>query len=120
MLDCLYICRKLYKSLLAKKRQQSKEAIERLENGVNKIETTSSIVDILVEEANAKAIEVEEKVVSADAFAEKVGIEKVKANEENEAAQIEDPYIPANPYVATDPIECQAASASDDRREFHH
>ena len=81
---------KLYKGLLAKKREMSKAAIDRLENGINKIETTSSIVDILVEEANAKAIEVEEKVVSADTFAEKVGVEKVKANEENEAAQIEE------------------------------
>lgn len=31
----------------------------------------------------------QEKVVSADAFAEKVGEEKVKVNAENEAAQIE-------------------------------
>ena len=101
---------KLYKSLLAKKRQMSKEAIERLENGVNKIETTSSIVDVLVEEANAKAIEVEEKVVSSDAFAEKVGIEKVKANEENEAAQIEEEKCS---IIAKEVMEKQASCEAD-------
>ena len=34
------------------------------------------------------AVEVEAKVASADAFAEKVGIEKEKVNAENEAAKV--------------------------------
>ena len=47
----------------------------------------------IFQEASAEglvcAAQVQEKVVSADAFAEKVGFEKVKVNAENEAAQIE-------------------------------
>ena len=42
-----------------------------------------------MEEAKAKAVVVEAAVVAADAFAEKVGVEKANANVENEAAQVE-------------------------------
>lgn len=45
-------------------------------------------VDILVEEAKIKAVEVEHKVASANVFAEQVGVEKEKVNAENAAAQV--------------------------------
>ena len=80
---------KLYISLLKQKREATMSNISRLEEGVTKIEATQEMVEKLVQEANRKAIMVEEKVASSDAFAEKVGIEKEKANEENAAAQIE-------------------------------
>lgn len=80
---------KLYKSLLSKKREVTGTSIERLSNGLDKLTKTQKDVDILVEQAKVKAVEVEEKVGSAEAFAAKVAIEKSKANVENEAAQIE-------------------------------
>jgi len=80
---------KLYKNLLGTKRDNTQTAITRLQNGLDKLLATEKDVAVLVEAAKVKAVEVEEKVSSADAFAEKVGVEKDKANIENEAAQVE-------------------------------
>ncbi|DBA86689.1 TPA: Dynein alpha chain, flagellar outer arm [Trebouxia sp. C0004] len=80
---------KLYKSVLARKRNQVQEAIDRLDTGLAKLQKTQKDVDVLVEEAKIKAVEVEKKVAGADAFAEQVGVEKTKVNLENEAAQVE-------------------------------
>jgi dynein heavy chain len=93
---------KLYKSTLASKRKESQEAIDRcvvgrrrdarrahavahacvhashttkhhrLENGLNKLHKTQSEVDVLVENARAMALDVEQKVASANVFAEQV------------------------------------------------
>ncbi len=46
-------------------------------------------MDVLVEEAKVKAVQVEQKVASANVFAEQVGVEKEKVDAENAAAQIE-------------------------------
>jgi hypothetical protein len=43
-----------------------------LENGLNKLHKTQGEVDVLVENARAMAIEVEQKVASANVFAEQV------------------------------------------------
>jgi dynein heavy chain, axonemal len=80
---------KLYKNVLAKKREKTTVSIDRLETGLTKLHKTQKDVDVLVEAAKRMAVQVQEKVVSADAFAEKVGEEKVKVNAENEAAQVE-------------------------------
>jgi dynein heavy chain, axonemal len=80
---------KLYKSLLKNKREGTMVNIDRLETGLTKLHKTQKDVDVLVEAAKRMAVQVQEKVISADAFAEKVGHEKVKVNAENEAAQIE-------------------------------
>lgn len=64
-------------------------ASRRLENGLNKLHKVQGEVDLLVEDAKVKAVEVEHKVASANAFAAEVGVEKEKANEENAQAQIE-------------------------------
>lgn len=44
----------------------------RLENGLNKLHKTQSEVDVLVENARAMALDVEQKVASANVFAEQV------------------------------------------------
>lgn len=80
---------KLYKSVLGKKREATTTNIERLETGLTKLHKTKKDVDVLVEEAKRMAVQVQEKVRDADAFAEKVGHEKVKVNAENEAANKE-------------------------------
>ena len=64
---------KLYKSVLARKRKESQEAIDRLENGLNKLYKTQGEVDVLIENARKMAVEVEQKVASANVFAEQVG-----------------------------------------------
>jgi len=80
---------KLYKSLLNKKREVTQTNIDRISNGLDKLMKTQKDVDILVEQAKVKAVEVEEKVSSAGAFAEKVNSEKASAAIENDAAQVE-------------------------------
>jgi dynein heavy chain len=45
----------------------------RLENGLNKLHKTQGEVDVLVENARAMALDVEQKVASANVFAEQVG-----------------------------------------------
>lgn len=45
----------------------------RLENGLNKLHKTQSEVDVLVDNARAMALDVEQKVASANVFAEQVG-----------------------------------------------
>lgn len=47
----------------------------RLENGLNKLHKTQSEVDVLVENARAMALDVEQKVASANVFAEQVGLQ---------------------------------------------
>ncbi|KAJ9515913.1 hypothetical protein QJQ45_016901, partial [Haematococcus lacustris] len=80
---------KLYKNVLLRKRKQTQDNIDRLENGLNKLTKVQAEVDVLVEAAKAMAVEVEHKVASANVFAEQVGVEKVKVNAENAAAQLE-------------------------------
>eukprot|EP00877_Chromochloris_zofingiensis_P015255 jgi/Chrzof1/9984/Cz04g22250.t1 len=80
---------KLYKNVLARKRRESQEAIDRLENGLSKLHKTQGEVDVLMDNARKMAIEVEQKVASANVFAEQVGVEKEKVNAENESAKVE-------------------------------
>ena len=80
---------KLYKSLLLDKRGATETNIERLSNGLDKLMKTQKDVDVLVEQAKVKAVEVAEKVESAGAFAAKVDVEKESASQENDLAQIE-------------------------------
>ncbi len=65
---------RLYKSVLGRKRQQVQEAIDRLDTGLSKLQKTQREVDVLVEEAKIKAVEVEKKVADADIFAEQVSL----------------------------------------------
>lgn len=80
---------KLYRNILASKRQALNENLERLTVGLAKLNKTKGEVDVLMAEAEIKSKEVELKVKEANEFAEKVGEEKEKVNLENEAAQVE-------------------------------
>ncbi len=53
----------------------------------NKLTKVQGEVDVLVEAAKVMAVEVEQKVASANVFAEQVGIEKEKVNAENGEAR---------------------------------
>eukprot|EP00891_Asterochloris_glomerata_P001316 jgi/Astpho2/1316/Aster-06188 len=101
---------KLYKSVLARKREQVQNSIDRLDTGLGKLQKTQKDVDILVEEAKIKAVEVEKKVADADIFAEQVGVEKAKVNLENDAAQVEAEKCAV---IAKDVTELQARCEKD-------
>eukprot|EP00983_Pelagomonas_calceolata_P089513 1157319-Pelagomonas_calceolata.AAC.12 len=74
---------KLYKNVLLRKRKQTQDNVDRLENGLNKLTKVQGEVDVLMENAKVMAVEVEQKVASANVFAEQVGLEKEKVNAEN-------------------------------------
>lgn len=50
------------------------DGVDRLENGLNKLYKVQADVDLLVEAAKVMAVEVEQKVASANVFAEQVCI----------------------------------------------
>eukprot|EP00899_Mesostigma_viride_P003607 jgi/Mesvir1/13247/Mv18980-RA.1 len=80
---------KIFRSLLSNKRGETQAAINRLKEGLNKLNKTNKDVALLDEALKVKAKEVEEKVASAEAFAARVGIEKEKVGIENDAANVE-------------------------------
>ncbi|MEW5298846.1 MAG: hypothetical protein WDW36_001923 [Sanguina aurantia] len=101
---------KLYKNVLSKKRKTTQENIDRLENGLAKLQKVQGDVDVLVEAAKEMAVQVELKVASANVFAEQVGIEKEKVNAENEAAKVEADKCAA---IAREVMEKQASCERD-------
>ena len=81
----------LYKNILDKKHSQLQTNTERLENGLEKLRSTSNQVDELKSKLAAQEIELEQKTKDANdliavvgAETEKVTSEKAKANEEEE------------------------------------
>ena len=80
---------KLYTSLLGSKRAATQRDIDRLQSGLDKLNKTKREVDVLVEQAKVKKVEVETMVTESNLFAEEVGKEKEAANVENEAATVE-------------------------------
>jgi dynein heavy chain len=85
----------LFKSMLTKKRKQLTETVERLTSGIEKLEATGRDVAVLQERLKEQSVEVEEKKLAAEVFAEQVGKEKAvveaesaKANAEAEECQI--------------------------------
>jgi len=76
----------LYRSMLDKRKTETKMLIERYENGVTKLESTGEQVAGLEEELKVKAVEVEEKKAAADAMIPKLESEKAKATDEADRA----------------------------------
>lgn len=56
------------------KQQSVQASIERLETGLAKLRKTQGDVDVLIEQARVMAVEVEEKVLAANKFAEEVSL----------------------------------------------
>ena len=75
--------------MLDKKRNQTINNKERLENGLVKLIETAETVANLEEDLKVKQVTVEEKKASADAFAEQVGKEKAIVTEESDKANAE-------------------------------
>eukprot|EP00960_Hanusia_phi_P010289 300866-Hanusia_phi.AAC.1 len=79
----------LYRNMLAKERNTLLANIDRLSNGLDKLEKTSKDVAILEEEIKVKSVEVEAAKANADEIAEKVGGEKTKVEEAASSANDE-------------------------------
>lgn len=79
----------LYSTMLGNKRTQLEEAKERYENGLIKLQKTQEEVKVIEEDVKIKKEEAEEKRVSSDIFAEKVGKEKKIVEAESSKANIE-------------------------------
>ena len=78
----------LYKSMLAKRRAETTNAIVRLSNGVTKLEKTAKEVSMLEEDLKLKQVEVEEKKIQCDAMIPKLDAEKGKAADEAAKANV--------------------------------
>jgi len=79
----------LYKNMLAQQRKTMIDSIDRLENGLTKLQKTATDVAVLEDELKVKSVEVDEKKQAADQLMEKVGTEKAKVGEEAAKASVE-------------------------------
>uniref|UniRef100_A0A2K5ISM5 Dynein axonemal heavy chain 17 n=1 Tax=Colobus angolensis palliatus TaxID=336983 RepID=A0A2K5ISM5_COLAP len=81
---------KLYQNLLAKKRMELVAKIERLENGLMKLQSTASQVDDLKSKLAIQEAELKQKNESADKLIQVVGIETEKVSKEKAIADEEE------------------------------
>ncbi|XP_008068583.1 dynein heavy chain 17, axonemal [Carlito syrichta] len=84
---------KLYQNLLAKKRMELVAKIERLENGLMKLQSTASQVDDLKAKLAIQEAELKQKNESADKLIQVVGIETEKVSKEKAIADGEEAKV---------------------------
>ncbi|XP_040845777.1 dynein heavy chain 17, axonemal isoform X2 [Ochotona curzoniae] len=81
---------KLYQSLLARKRRELVAKIERLENGLMKLQSTASQVDDLKAKLAVQETELKQKNENADKLIQVVGVETEKVSKEKAVADEEE------------------------------
>uniref|UniRef100_G3TNR2 Dynein axonemal heavy chain 17 n=1 Tax=Loxodonta africana TaxID=9785 RepID=G3TNR2_LOXAF len=81
---------KLYQNLLAKKRMELVAKIERLENGLMKLQSTASQVDDLKAKLAVQEAELKQKNENADKLIQVVGVETEKVSKEKAIADEEE------------------------------
>nr|KAF6455671.1 dynein axonemal heavy chain 17 [Rousettus aegyptiacus] len=81
---------KLYQNLLAKKRMELVAKIERLENGLMKLQSTASQVDDLKAKLAIQEAELKQKNENADKLIQVVGVETEKVSKEKAVADEEE------------------------------
>ncbi|GCB69230.1 hypothetical protein scyTo_0001016 [Scyliorhinus torazame] len=84
---------KLYQSLLAKKSKELTAKMERLENGLEKLNSTSAQVDDLKAKLAAQEIELKQKNEDADKLIQVVGVETEKVSKEKAIADGEEQKV---------------------------
>ncbi|XP_078081541.1 dynein axonemal heavy chain 9 [Mustelus asterias] len=84
---------RLYQSLLAKKSKQLTANMERLENGLEKLNSTSAQVDDLKAKLAAQEIELKQKNEDADKLIQVVGVETEKVSKEKAIADGEEQKV---------------------------
>ncbi|XP_032899964.1 dynein heavy chain 9, axonemal isoform X2 [Amblyraja radiata] len=81
---------KLYQNLLSKKSKELTAKMERLENGLEKLNSTSAQVDDLKAKLAAQEVELKQKNEDADKLIEVVGVETEKVSKEKAIADEEE------------------------------
>ncbi|XP_043549538.1 dynein axonemal heavy chain 11 isoform X1 [Chiloscyllium plagiosum] len=86
---------KLYENLLNKKRKELTQKKERLENGLQKLQTTASQVDVLKAKLAIQEMELHQRNKDAEALITKVGQQTEKLNQEKAIADAEEQRVTA-------------------------
>ncbi|KAM3922058.1 dynein axonemal heavy chain 9 [Leptodactylus fuscus] len=84
---------KLYQNLLYKKRKELAAKMERLENGLEKLNSTSAQVDDLKAKLAAQEVELKQKNEDADKLIQVVGVETEKVGKEKAVADEEEKKV---------------------------
>ncbi|GCC26775.1 hypothetical protein chiPu_0005195 [Chiloscyllium punctatum] len=84
---------KLYQNLLAKKSKELTAKMERLENGLEKLNSTSAQVDDLKAKLAAQEVELKQKNEDADKLIQVVGVETEKVSKEKAIADGEEQKV---------------------------
>jgi dynein heavy chain len=100
----------LYTSLLEQQSGKIQHAMDRMENGLTKLNATAAQVDDMKEKLAAQEIELKVKNDAANALIETVGIETEKVNIEKAAAAIEQEKV----AVINTEVSAKAKSCSED------
>merc|ERR1719230_262958 len=100
----------LYGKTLADKRRFFEQAIDRLNNGLQKLRETSESVAELEESLKVQLVEAEEKRVAAEALAEQVGKDKAIVEEKTAIADVE----AKNANEISEKVSIQAKNCADD------
>ena len=87
---CVFYQIKLYQTLLKKKALELQQKMERLENGLTKLQNTASQVDDLKAKLAAQEVELKQKNEDADKLIQIVGVETEKVSKEKEIADAEE------------------------------
>uniref|UniRef100_UPI00398F1A35 dynein axonemal heavy chain 11 n=1 Tax=Pristiophorus japonicus TaxID=55135 RepID=UPI00398F1A35 len=86
---------KLYQNLLSKKRKELMQKKERLENGLQKLQTTASQVEDLKAKLAVQEMELHQRNKDAEALITKVGQQTEKLNQEKAIADAEEQRVTA-------------------------
>ncbi|XP_043958392.1 dynein heavy chain 9, axonemal isoform X2 [Gambusia affinis] len=92
---------KLYRSLLGQKSKDLTAKMERLENGLQKLSSTSAQVDDLKAKLAAQEVELKQKNEDADKLIQEVGIETEKVTKEKAVADEEEQKVAAIAVVVS-------------------
>ena len=84
---------KLYETLLRKKNMELMQKMERLENGLLKLQSTASQVDDLKAKLASQEVELQQKNEDADKLIQKVGVETEKVSKEKAIADEEEKKV---------------------------
>ncbi|XP_072311900.1 dynein axonemal heavy chain 9 [Eucyclogobius newberryi] len=92
---------KLYRSLLGQKSRELSAKMERLENGLQKLSSTSAQVDDLKAKLAAQEVELKQKNADADRLIQEVGVETEKVSKEKGVADAEEQKVAAIAVVVS-------------------
>ncbi|KAM4663589.1 dynein axonemal heavy chain 17 [Discoglossus pictus] len=93
---------KLYQNLLSTKRRELIAKMERLENGLTKLQDTSSQVDDLKAKLAVQEVELKQKNEDADKLIEVVGVETEKVSKEKAVADEEEKKVQVINMIVTE------------------